>query len=297
MTERAAWTRPSIRTTRSRGRPTRPGPTLPAEVPCAWPAPLVSAVLGDDYAAGRDDHGRVYVCTLDTGEVSPAATDARCVVAGNRRTIGVMDIAGRVHVVRNDRGSWQPVPATQTPSPYLWDVAPATTPDGVRFYLAGALAYGEISAWRRSARAPIYRADKTARVDKIAISADGHTAAAVNSLGNLIVVDVAAQRVLAEKPALSPTGVAASRSIRFRADGPWFVTGEQSGRACLWRIDDDTCHTWLDGHTKGVVKAVFADDGTIFTSSHDGTVRFWRPTYDEPIEALRAELARYGSRP
>jgi WD40 repeat protein len=84
-------------------------------------------------------------------------------------------------------------------------------------------------------------------------------------------------------------------TARFRGDGTWFVTGDENGRACLWRIDEDECHTWLDGHTRGVVTATFAEDGTIFTGSKDGTVRFWRPTYDAPVEALRAELARYGS--
>jgi WD40 repeat protein len=45
-----------------------------------------------------------------------------------------------------------------------------------------------------------------------------------------------------------------------------------------------------------VVTAEFADDGTIYTGSHDGTVRFWKPTYDIPVEELAAEVSHYGSR-
>jgi WD40 repeat protein len=78
----------------------------------------------------------------------------------------------------------------------------------------------------------------------------------------------------------------AVRIIRFRADGRWFATGDHAGRVCLWRIDDDECHTWLDGHRAAVLDVEFADDGTIFTASNDGVVRSWRPTYDQPIDAL-----------
>lgn len=85
-------------------------------------------------------------------------------------------------------------------------------------------------------------------------------------------------------------------TARFRPDGQWFVTGDYAGRACLWRIDDDECHTWLDGHGASVRAATFADDGTVFTASDDGTVRYWRPTYDLPVDAMIAELALRGSR-
>ncbi|HEY0482355.1 MAG TPA: WD40 repeat domain-containing serine/threonine-protein kinase [Kofleriaceae bacterium] len=88
----------------------------------------------------------------------------------------------------------------------------------------------------------------------------------------------------------------AVRTVQFRADGRWFVTGDNAGRACLWRIDADDCHTWLDGHRAGVLGATFADDGTIFTASDDATVRYWQPTYDLPNDAMLAELARHGAR-
>jgi WD40 repeat protein/predicted Ser/Thr protein kinase len=84
----------------------------------------------------------------------------------------------------------------------------------------------------------------------------------------------------------------AVRTIRLRADGRWFATGDHAGRVCLWQIDDDECHTWLDGHRAAVLDVEFADDGTIFTASNNGVVRYWRPTYDQPIDALLRGLPR-----
>jgi WD40 repeat protein/predicted Ser/Thr protein kinase len=256
-----------------------------------------------------------------------------------------------------------------------WVVKPARASDGARVYLAGMLNGAGISLWRDTSRRPIgqFTRPSTSRVLDLAIAADGRTAAAVTSGGELVLIDVAAERIIAEaklhatgyRVAFDPAtatvvtaggdgylrtwsaddgtprreryisasaiysldvhggrAVTASRdgsvalidlatgqllrkyrghpssalTARFRAGGQWFVTGDESGRACLWRVDDVECHTWLDGHTKGVVTATFADDGTIFTGSKDGTVRFWHPTYDAPVEALLAELAQYGSR-
>jgi WD40 repeat protein len=88
----------------------------------------------------------------------------------------------------------------------------------------------------------------------------------------------------------------AVRTVRFRSDGAWFVTGGRHARACLWRIDQGECHTWLDGHTDDVLGASFVDDDTIVTTSQDGTVRSWRPTYDQAVDAVVAELAQRGSR-
>ncbi len=84
----------------------------------------------------------------------------------------------------------------------------------------------------------------------------------------------------------------AVRIVRFRGDGQWFATGDNDGRVCLWQLDEAECHTWLDGHRAAVLDAEFADDGTIFTTSNDGVVRYWRPTYDQPVDALLAELRR-----
>jgi WD40 repeat protein len=255
----------------------------------------------------------------------------------------------------------------------VWDIAPATARDGTRGYLAGGFRDGAVMLWRDTSRTVLYHTASGARVTDVAVAADGRTAAAVTSQGKLVVIDVAAERVIAQPQAdtkawsrnvvfdaatstivtagddgrlqtwslagvrlrelrissgklfgldvragravtaSSDGGVAlidlateqvrrfrghdtAALTARFSPDGRWFVTGEESGRACLWSVDDDECHTWLDGHTKGVVTVTFAsDDGTIFTGSKDGTVRSWRPTYDQPVEALLAELARYGS--
>jgi WD40 repeat protein len=79
---------------------------------------------------------------------------------------------------------------------------------------------------------------------------------------------------------------------RFHPDGRWLVSGDEAGRLCLRRVDAERCHTWLDGHTGGVVDATFTEDGAIFTASMDGTVREWRPTYGLTPAELYAEITR-----
>ena len=89
---------------------------------------------------------------------------------------------------------------------------------------------------------------------------------------------------------------AAVTTAQLRAGGRWFVTGDASGKVLLWQVDHDRPHAELAGHSDGVLDAVFAEDGTIYTCSHDGTVRFWRPPYDEPVEELQRELTSKGAR-
>lgn len=618
---------------------------LPSEVTCAWPEPIASVVLGDDYATARDEHGHVYVCALERGTVELAASDAQCVVPARRRTLGVQDRSGRVRVIRNEDGVWRAVPTTGSPLGIIggdepaaacsfrvvtepdgrawigrvygyesrdrgrrialqsvpgtfqlqivdrarsrvlstlemtqppgrkvleispdgshavvagprgtfywwraateqwqeeplhfrdgslrraqlssdgqrlllidlfgnlevrtlgngrawwltsasirdaiffdddtvialdfhrrlwrwrlssqrsgivatlgqtvwsldsnaevvvmgsesgdaivvdrrggavrwhlttgnqiyrmildgdrvvaagndglrvwswrtglplpiadgrgvraWDVKRATASDGSPFYIVSALGEGGVFAWSSSERTLIYRTHANARAHSVAVSPDGRIAVAVNSWAELILIDLARQRVIAKIAMPRPidtrriafdtaTGLIVTASddgylrtwspvdgslqselsigdgacysldvrdgqaltaagstvalvdlvdrqirryhghdagvttVRFSADGNWFVTGDSGGRACLWRVDVAECHTRLEGHGGGVLDAVFGDDGTIFTASHDGTVRYWRPTYDAPIEAVRAELSHYGSTP
>ena len=266
------------------------------------------------------------------------------------------------------------VPLPDSSGLRLWDVATATGANGHPVYLAGALTDGAIYAWDENARTRLHHAaPPAARISDVAVSPDGRTFAAVDSTGKLVVLDVATGRIVlqirahrasARRVAFDPatrtivtagddgylytwvppetaprrsvqlaaavydldvragyavTGAAdgsvtlvdlaagrierhyrghdsAVRTVQLRDDGRWFVTGDHTGRACLWRIDADDCHTWLDGHRAGVLAATFADDGTVFTASEDGTVRYWRPTYDLTHDALLTELARRGAR-
>jgi serine/threonine protein kinase/WD40 repeat protein len=255
----------------------------------------------------------------------------------------------------------------------IWDLVAATAGDGTRRYLSGALERSAIFAWdARSER--LVSSSVNGRISDLAVSADGRTAAAVDSGGRLIAIDVATMRVTSAVaaaavtaravafdpvtaavvtigddgylrtwtlPELAPRSAvpissaplfgldvlggravtagsdgvvtlidlargaivrryrghsAAVRTVRFRSDGAWFVTGGRDARACLWRVDQGECHTWLDGHSDDVLGASFVDDDTIVTASQDGTVRSWRPTYDQALDAVVAELARRGSR-
>lgn len=116
---------------------------------------------------------------------------------------------------------------------------------------------------------------------------------AVSAAGNTVaLVDLAEGRVVRKYRGHH----AAVTTVQFRPGGRWFVTGDASGKVLLWHVDRTDSHAELAGHSEGVLDAVFAEDGTIYTSSHDGTVRYWRPPYDDTPEALERELQAYGAR-
>lgn len=140
----------------------------------------------------------------------------------------------------------------------------------------------------RSCDTPIERAIRVSHVAVFDLDVLEGRAAVASQDGSVTVIDLAGGRILRHYRGHA----GAARTVQFRGDGRWLVSGGSDHRACLWRIDDDACHTWLDGHTGDVLSAWFADDGTIVTTSDDGTVRWWRPTYDQPVDALVAELRR-----
>lgn len=333
-----------------------------------------SIASDDQVTASASEAGTAIVVDRRTGA---ARLDARVasdlyklVLDGERLVVGGDD---GLHLWRWSDGA--ALPLADGRGIRIWDVEPATAGDGSRVYLAGALRAAAIYLWRDTSRDLLYRATRpNARINDIAVAPGGRHAAAVTSLGTLVLIDVAAQRVtatIAAHPltwcrkvvfdtatagivtigddgylrtwsasdgaprrqlrvstgALYGLDVQAGRAaiaaadgtvvlvdvatgqlvqrlrghdtaaltVQLRADGQWLVSGDEAGRACLWRDGASECHTWLDGHTQGVIAARFADDGTIFTSGKDGLVRFWRPTYDASPDALRAELARHGS--
>ena len=321
-------------------------------------------------ASGSED-GTAIVVDRRTGavrwELHPGTEIYRVLLDGDR-----VVTAGNDGLRRWDWHTGAALPLADGRGLRIWDVVPTAAGDGARIYLAGALAGGEILAWDDSERIAIRRSTPSVRISDLAVSADGRTAAAVDSTGRLIVFDAVTRnpsfevvahrgwgRHLAFDPATATIATigddgylrswslperaprhtvlvnphhspvygldvqlgravtassdgsvalvdlasgqvvrryrghnSAVRIVRFRADGRWFATGDNDGRVCLWQIDDGECHTWLDGHRAAVLDVEFADDGTIFTTSNDGVVRYWRPTYDQPVDALLAELRR-----
>jgi WD40 repeat protein len=334
-----------------------------------------SIASDDQITASASEAGTAIVVDRRTGVTRLGAQLAsdiyKIVLDGERLVVGGDD---GLHMWRWSDGA--ALPLAEGRGIRIWDVEPATAGDGSRVYLAGALRAAEIYLWRDTSRHLLYRVkEPNVRVNDLAVAPGGRHAAAVTSLGTLVLIDVAAQRVTAaiaahpltwcRKVVFDPTTASivtigddgylrtwsasdgaprrqlrvsagalygldvqagraaiaaadgsvvlvdvatgqivqrfrghdtAALTVQLRADGRWLVSGDEAGRACLWRVDASECHTWLDGHTQGVIAARFADDGTIFTSSKEGLVRFWRPTYDAPLEALRTELAGHGSR-
>jgi pre-mRNA-processing factor 19 len=120
-----------------------------------------------------------------------------------------------------------------------------------------------------------------------------HDGLAVTAAGNTVVlIDLASGSIVRRYRGHG----AAVTTAQFHPDGRWFVTGDDSGKVLLWDVAGSEHHAELAGHTEGVLDAVFVDSATLYTASHDGTVRYWRPPFDESIDTLRAELAQYGSR-
>jgi WD40 repeat protein len=90
-------------------------------------------------------------------------------------------------------------------------------------------------------------------------------------------------------------------AVRWHAGGERFVSGDgdamnggsREGRACVWRIDRETCQDWLIGHRDDVRAAQFIGERVV-TASFDGTVRIWTPLPPATAEQLAAELERRG---
>ncbi|HWU87395.1 MAG TPA: WD40 repeat domain-containing protein, partial [Kofleriaceae bacterium] len=81
--------------------------------------------------------------------------------------------------------------------------------------------------------------------------------------------------------------------VRWHPDGTRFVTGSRDGRACVWQIEQDTCHDWLIGHHGEVRAAQFIDGDRVVTAAKDGTARVWTPVLVEAtVEDLSEELDR-----
>jgi WD40 repeat protein len=334
-----------------------------------------SIASAPEIVASVSEDGTATVVDRRTGavrlELHPGTEIYRVLLDGDHLVTG-----GNDGLRRWDWRTGAAIPLAEGRGVRIWDFAPATAGDGTRIYLAGALASGAIFAWDPRERIAIRRSRPNTRIGDLAVSADGRTAAAVDSDGRLFVFDAvgrspgveieahsgwarhlafdpvtatiatvgddgylrswspperAPRHEVLVNPNRSPIygldvqrghavtgsydgGVAlvdlasgqivrryhghdsAVRIVRLGPDGRWFATGDNDGRVCLWQIDETACHTWLDGHRTAVLDVEFADDGTIFTASNDGVVRYWRPTYDQPVGALLAGLPRRARR-
>jgi serine/threonine protein kinase/WD40 repeat protein len=347
-------------------------PSLRSGLFAVYREPVWSVASNAEVIASGSEDGTATVVDRRTGELRLRVS------TGDQ--IYKVELDGDHLVVAGNGGLylWNWRTGERLPSPpgrhlRIWDLEPAVAPDGSRIYLTGAIRSGDFSLWTSHARSSLGRISAS-NVHNVALAADGRTAAATSSTGELILIDVPTMRILATGTtgrlhdlvrllfdattgtfvtsgedgyltvwsstdasrlrdirvgegasygldvqagrAIVASGTALAlidlatgrilrqysghrgkmRVARFSPDGGWFVTGDEEGGVCLWQIENSECHTWLEGHRKTVNAVEFTDDGTVFTTSHDGTVRFWRPTYDRPVTELHAELARHSLR-
>lgn len=66
-------------------------------------------------------------------------------------------------------------------------------------------------------------------------------------------------------------------STKFSPDGRFLLTACQDRSARMWFVESGECISLLFGHTGEVHGASFGSDGTVWTSSLDGTLRNWDP--------------------
>ena len=84
-------------------------------------------------------------------------------------------------------------------------------------------------------------------------------------------------------------------SVKFSPDGKLVLSTSRDRTARLWRVEQTDCVSLLLGHTDAVHGGEFAGDGTIWTTSGDGSLRNWDPSTSTERQCRRGHAgAVYG---
>ena len=112
------------------------------------------------------------------------------------------------------------------------------------------------------------------RINVIAISADGRTAATGGTDGTARIWELPSGKQRCAP--FQHSDAQSVSAIGFSPDGAFLATGTESGAVCRWQVDTGRPTVCPDGH-RGVVRSVaFSPDGmTLMTAGEDRTVRFW----------------------
>lgn len=146
----------------------------------------------------------------------------------------------------------------------------AFSPDGSR--LASGSSDGTIVMWDAELGTALYRLQVGAGgINDVAITPDGERLVATTADGLVHVWRAADGRLIAD----GVGHTAAAVSLDLTADGAYAVTGARDGTIRMWNIRDPRTLASVAAHERRVTGLAMGASNRAYTSSLDGTLKFW----------------------